>query len=104
MDINELKKQSDRSFDIAVRKQNALEKAKSRMILAYEGHLFLANAETINLVDTLAKHKSQFVVIDSNDNPALITNPTQFLERLIEKNQEVLNQYQNTYKQFQTLR
>lgn len=104
MDINELKKQSDRSFDIALAKQNALEKAQSRMILAFDGHLFLANAELINLVQTLAKYKDQFVVLDSKNNPALITDPTQFLERLIEKNQEVLNQYLQTHKQFETLR
>ena len=101
MDINELKKQSDRSFEIALAKQNALELAKSKMVLAHDGHLFLANSETINLIQNLMQHKKEFVVLD---NPAFITDPVKFLERLIEKNQEVLNQYHQTYKQFQTLR
>jgi len=104
MDINELKKQSDRSFEIALAKQNALELAKSKMVLAHDGHLFLANSETINLIQNLMQHKKEFVVLDSKDNPAFITDPVKFLERLIEKNQEVLNQYHQTYKQFQTLR
>jgi hypothetical protein len=46
MDISELKKISQKNFDIAVAKQNEREKARSRMIMAYEGHLFLANAES----------------------------------------------------------
>ncbi len=91
MDISELKKQSDRSYSTALAKQNALEKAKSRMIMAHDGHLLLANPETINLVQTLSKHHDQFVILDSNDNPYMVTDPTTLLEKLISKNQEVLN-------------
>ena len=104
MDISELKKQSDRSYSTALAKQNALEKAKSRMILAHDGHLFLANPETINLVQTLSKHHDQFVVLDSNDNPCMVTDPATLLAKLISKNQEVLNTYHQSHKELQTLR
>lgn len=104
MDISELKKQSDRSYSTALAKQNALEKAKSRMIMAHDGHLLLANPETINLVQTLSKHHDQFVILDSNDNPYMVTDPTTLLEKLISKNQEVLNTYHQAHKEFQRLR
>ena len=50
MDIGELKKQSDLSYDIAVAKRNALEKAHSRLVVVHNEHIFRADAETINLV------------------------------------------------------
>jgi len=100
MDINELKKQSDKSYSIALAKQNELEKARSKMIMAYDGHLFLADVTTINLVQTLKQHRDEFVVLDSNDNPALIKDPSNFLDRLIAKNQEVLNSYLQAHKKF----
>jgi|TARA_R110000803_G_scaffold135903_1_gene202853 hypothetical protein len=104
MDINELKKQSDKSYSLALAKQNALEKAKSRMIMAYNGHLFLANPETINLVQTLAQHHGEFVILDTNNNPCMVTDPAALLEKLIAKNQEVLNTYHQAHKEFQKLR
>jgi len=104
MDIDELKKQSDRSYEIALAKQNALEQARSKMVLAYEGHLFLADPLTINLVRTLSDFHEQFVLLDSKDNPSLINDPKDFLSKLIEKNQEALNQYYQTYVKNRTLR
>ena len=104
METTELKKQSDRSYSIALAKQNALEKAKSKQILAYNGHLFLADAHTINLVKVLKEQRQEFVILDSNDNPALIDKSEDFLEKLIAKNQEVLNTYHQEYQQFKKLR
>ena len=42
MDIGELKKQSDLSYDIAIAKRNALEKAHSRLVVVYNEHIFLS--------------------------------------------------------------
>ena len=105
MDISEFKKQSDKYYSIALAKQNALEKAKSKMLMAFDGHLFLANAETINLVKTLSElHTSPFYILDTNDNPVEITDPKKLLEQLITRNQEVLNNYHADFKNFETLR
>ena len=41
MDIGELKKQSDLSYDIAIAKRNALEKAQSRQVLVYKKQLVI---------------------------------------------------------------
>ena len=100
MDIGELKKQSDLSYDIAVAKRNALEKAHSRQVMAYKGHLFRADAETICLVRTLKESLDMFCVLDTNHNPVEITNPMEFLEKLIERNQESLNAYKQIYETF----
>jgi len=100
MDIHELKRQSDLSYDIAVAKRNALEKARSRQVMAYNGHLFRADAETICLVRTLKESLDTFCVLDTNRNPVEITDPTEFLEKLIGRNQESLNAYKQIYQTF----
>ena len=100
MDIRELKKQSDLSYDIAIAKRNALEKAHSRQVLAYEGHLFRADPQTICLVRTLKETNDNFFVLDTNNNPVEISSPDEFLARLIERNQEALNAYHQMYETF----
>ena len=100
MDIRDLKKQSDLSYDIAVAKRNALEKAHSREVLAYEGHLFRADPQTISLVRTLKETNDKFFVLDTNSNPVEITSPDNFLAKLTERNQETLNAYHQMYKTF----
>ena len=98
MDVPELKKYSDRSFDITVQKKNALERSRSRQILAYNGHLFRADAVTINLAQTLQDRAGGFYVLDLNDNPCLITDAKEFVNRLIARNQESLNEYHRWYQ------
>ena len=100
MDIHELKKQSDLSYDIAVAKRNALEKARSRQVMVYREHIFRADAETICLVRTLKEHNDRFFVLDSNNNPVEIDDPTEFLELLISRNQEAINAYHQMSKTF----
>ncbi len=104
MDISELKKISGKSYDIALAKQNALEKAESRLLVAYEGHLLKADAETINLIKTLSEDRKEFVILDVNSNPVLIKDAISLLDILKSKNQEVLNSYHQTYQQFSKIR
>ena len=99
MDIKSLKEQSDFSFDRALTKKNALERALSRQLFAYNNHLFKANAETINLVHVLKQEHDKFFILDTNNNPCEIKNPAEFLALLIEKNQESLNQYHQLQQQ-----
>jgi len=101
MDIGELKKQSDLSYNIAVAKRNALEKAHARMVVVYNEHIFQADAETINLVSTLKQTNDRFYVLDRNQNPVLIEDPDQFLKLLIERNQEAIGSYHQMSKTFE---
>ena len=98
MDIGNLKKHSELTFKVAQAKKNALERMRSRQLMAYEGRLFRADANTINLVSTLKQQKQDFYVLDVNDNPCHITDPGDFLGRLIERNQETLNAYQQLHQ------
>lgn len=99
MDIESLRNQSDLSFDTATAKKNALERAESRQIIAYNNHLFRADADTINLVSVLKQQHDKFFILDTNDNPCEITDPQEFLNILIQRNQETLNEYHQLHQQ-----
>ncbi len=101
MDIRELKKQSEVSYDIAVAKRNALEKVQSRLVVVYKEHLFRADAQTINLVKTLNDaHHTPFFVLDTNNNAVEISQPDEFLKILIARNQEAISSYHQMSKTF----
>ena len=99
MDLKSLRDQSDLSFDVATAKKNALERAESRQIIAYNNHLFRADADTINLVSVLKQQHDKFFILDANDNPCEITDPQEFLNILIQRNQETLNEYHQLHQQ-----
>ena len=101
MDIGSLKQQSDLSYDIAIAKRNALEKAHTRQVMVYGERIFRADAQTICLVKTLKETRDKFFVLDTNDNPVEITDPEDFLYKLIERNQESLNSYHQMHKAFE---
>ena len=101
MDIGSLKRESDLSFDVAVAKRNALEKAHSRLVVVYREHIFRADAQTINLVKTLEQeHSAPFFILDTNNNPVEISSPKEFLHVLIQRNQEAMRSYHQMSKTF----
>ena len=104
MDIGNIKKHSDLNFEAAQAKKNALEKMRSRQLMAYNARLFKADADTINLISTLKQSKNDFYVLDVNDNPCHVKAPDDFLNKLIERNQETLNSYQQLHQDLATKR
>jgi aryl-alcohol dehydrogenase-like predicted oxidoreductase len=100
MDVESLKKISDLAHNIAVEKQNALERLRTRQLLIYQNHIFRADAETINLANILLQNNKTTYILDSNNNPCRIDNIKDFLDKLIEKNQESLNAYHQIYESF----
>ena len=98
MDIGRIKHHADLNFDIALAKKNALEKMRSRQLMAYEGRLFRADASTINLIHTLRQNNDEFYVLDVNDNPCHVKKPDELLEKLIQRNQETLNSYNQLHE------
>ena len=102
MDIGLLKKESDLSFDVAIAKRNALEKAHSRLVVVYNEHIFRADAETINLVKTLEEfHSSPLYILDTNNNPMEVSNSKELLHVLVERNQEAMSSYHQMSKTFE---
>jgi len=104
MDIGNIKKHSDLNFEAAQAKKNAIEKMRSRQLMAYNERLFKADADTINLISTLKQIKKDFYVLDVNDNPCHVKSPDDFLNKLIERNQETLNSYQQLHQDLATKR
>jgi len=104
MDIGTLKDYSDLAYDLAQTKKNALEKMRSRQIVAYNSRLFQADAQTINVVQTYKAHSKEFYMLDTNDNPCHITDPDEFLRILIERNQETLNSYHQLHEDLKNKR
>jgi hypothetical protein len=101
MDIGKLKKESDLSYNIAIAKRNALEKAKSRLVVVYNEHIFSADSQTINLVKTLSDvGTSPIYILDSNNNPVEISDSDEFLQLLIARNQEAISSYHQMSKTF----
>ena len=101
MDIGELKKQSDLSYDITIAKRNAIEKANTRQIIVYNEHIFRADPQTICLVKTLKEAEDTFFILDTNNNPVEIKDTQHFLSKLIQRNQESLSSYHQMYKTFE---
>ena len=104
MDINELKRHSDLSFDRAVTKKNLLARAESEMITVYQDHIFKADAVTIATVRTLMESQEYFFILDSNSNPVKIDRPKEFLDLLIQRQQSALNTYHQTYQSLKLLK
>ncbi len=104
MDINELKRHSDLSFDRAVTKKNLLARAESEMITVYQDHIFRADAVTISTVRALMESHDRFYMLDSNSNPVAISNPKEFLDLLIQQQQSALNTYHQTYQSLKSLK
>ena len=104
MDINELKRHSDLSFDRAVAKKNLLARAESEMITVYQDHIFRADAVTISTVRALMESQDKFFILDSNSNPVKIDHPKEFLDLLIQRQQSALNTYHQTYQSLKSLK
>jgi len=104
MDIGTLKNYSDLAHDFSQTKKNALEKMRSRQIVAYNSRLFRADVQTINVVQTYKAHSDSFYMLDTNDNPCHITDPDEFLRILIERNQETLNSYHQLHEDLKNKR
>ena len=104
MDINELKRHSDLSFDRAVAKKNLLARAESELITVYQDHIFRADAVTISTVRALMESQDHFFMLDSNSNPVRIDSPKEFLHLLIQQQQSALNTYHQTYQSLKSLK
>ena len=61
----------------------------------------ITDAETIALVKTLGETHSPFFVLDTNANPVEIVDPEDFLQILIERNQEAISSYHQMSKTFE---
>jgi hypothetical protein len=104
MDINELKRHSDLSFDRAVAKKNLLSRAESELVTVYNDHIFCADPLTIATATILMEHRDSFFMLDANSNPVEIKDPKHFIAVLVERQQAALNTYHQAYQSLRTLK
>lgn len=87
---------------LASQKRVLLEEFYQNSTYFFNGAVFTANKETINFVKSLIDlGQAQIVLIDNNNTPIDISDPTQFLQNLLDKYNFAANSY---YSKFQKLK
>ena len=77
-------------------KQNLKQRMNTMLTIGYSTAMFTSTLELINFVQHLIDKKvEQFVFIDDNDNPILITALEDFHSKLFSAYAEALNEYYN---------
>lgn len=86
-------------------KLNLKQRMNTMLTIGYSNSMFTATLELINFVQHLIDRKAeQFVFIDDNDNPVLITELTDFHTKLFSAYTEALNEYYNDYEKLKKKR
>ena len=94
MDSAELSNFAKMRFNQSLAKKNLDAKIESILTLTYGGGLFNIDYSLISFVNTMHQNnQTEMVLRDSFKNPIKIDNTKDFLEQLIERYQEVTNEY-----------
>ena len=85
--------------------QTLLSIVNNKLLFSYNNQIFKATPETIGLVKTIVDLKYSSVVVDDvNEYPANITNPVEFLDKLISVYSSAKNEHFVGYKKIQKAR
>lgn len=75
-------------------KQNLKMRMQTMLTIGYNGNMFTAKLELINFVKQLLDLQvKQYVFLDDNENPVMVTDLLDFHSRLISTYTEALNEY-----------
>lgn len=86
---------------LSIKQENLKVLMNNKLLIVYKNNLFKVNKELILFVFTLlSKKESEFIFLDTNDIPILITDLQEFYNIAYEKYKNVLYQY---YKDYQKL-
>jgi hypothetical protein len=86
-------------------KLNLKQRMNTMLTIGYSNSMFTATLELINFVQHLLdKNIEQFVFIDDNENPILITALEDFHIKLFSAYTEALNEYYNSYEKIRKQR
>lgn len=86
-------------------KQNLKQRMNTMLTIGYSNSMFTARLELINFVQHLLDKKvEQFVFVDDNENPVLITALEDFHAKLFSAYTEALNEYYNDYEKLKKQR
>lgn len=86
-------------------KQNLIQRMNTQLTIGYANAMFTASLELINFVQHLVDKKiEQFVFVDNNGNPILITTLEDFHSKLFSAYAEALNEFYNDYEKIKKQR
>jgi len=86
-------------------KQNLIQRMNTQLTIGYANAMFTATLELINFVQHLVDKKiEQFVFVDDNNNPVLVTNLEDFHSKLFSAYAEALNEFYNDHEKIKKQR
>lgn len=69
---------------LQIQRQNIDARVQSALLLSYQGAIFKTTQELISLVDVKTRLGSELLAEDQSGNVIAISNPQEFLEKLIQ--------------------
>jgi hypothetical protein len=86
-------------------KQNLIQRMNTQLTIGYANAMFTTSLELINFVQHLVDKKiEQFVFVDNNGNPILVTTLEDFHTKLFSAYAEALNEFYNDYEKIKKQR
>ena len=80
-----------------VKKRNALERANNKLIFAYQGGLFTADANTI-LFAKQHDPERDLIMLDNNESPIKISHLQEFISKAESCYYEAMNEYHSVHE------
>ena len=80
-----------------VKKRNALERANNKLIFAYQGGLFTADAQSILFAKQHDPNRD-LIMLDNNNSPIKITDIKEFISKADSCYYEAMNEYHSVHE------
>jgi len=105
MDIDNLQRQAQLSFDHAVAKKNLQQRMQSRLNVTYNDGFFTVTKEQINFLDLLGSQTaSQSVVLLDDYQTPIEVNAFELLKIMFQRYHEIMNEWLEEYEQLKKIR
>lgn len=89
-------------LDQSVLRKNLAEQADQSLTLAYNGGLFKITLEFICAIHFA--DLDPLIIKDEYNNPVMIVDKTDFVDKMVQKYQEVMNDWHHEFEQLKTIR
>ena len=101
--LAEIEKFSNLKTALDTKKTNAYERAKNKLVFAYEGGLFTATPELI-LFAKLHDTQRDLILLDNNNTPVKIIDTEKFISKAETGYYEAMNEYHLFYEELKKQR
>jgi len=101
MDIDNLQRQAQLSFDHAIAKKNLQQRMQSRLNVTYNDGFFTVTKEQINFLDLLGSQ--EVVLLDDYQTPIMV-NAYELLKIMFQRYHEIMNEWLEEYEQLKKIR